>query len=105
MTSAGKKVFSLAIAALLGTAACGLWGIGQNTSAVFASEMEQVAPTESTTDSESGIMSASACTPTKPEVLLQLNKDIDDNLKNKGITSTYYETHNCFVAYPIKNLD
>jgi len=86
MTSAGKKVFSLAIAALLGTAACGLWGIGQNTSAVFASEVEQVTPKESTTDSESGIMPASVCKPDTPKVL-------------------GYEVYNCFVAFPIQNVD
>lgn len=42
------------------------------------------------------------CDPDTPEVLLQENPYLSSPLFT---AQTYYETYNCFVAYPIKNVD
>ena len=51
---------------------------------------------------ESVDVSRSLCEPSMPEVLYQKNEDMSSPVVN---VYTYYETYNCFVAYPIQNTD
>ncbi len=88
-----KRMCTLAFGMMFLAAACGSLGMSPNAAYVNADAIKPAV----TAASSGTAAPASICNPNKPELVLQYNK------KESG--DRYYESYNCFAAYPIRNVD
>ena len=100
MMKSAKRILALAISGVTVFAAGGAL-LAPARMSVHAEEAQQ-AEVPISAQSDEGIKPTSTCTPERPELIKKKNDYASSPVYD---IETYYESYNCFAAFPIKNMD
>ncbi len=103
MMKSAKRILALAISGVTAMAAGGaLLAPAGHAGMIAHAEETQQAEVPISAHSDEGIMPTSTCTPEKPELIKKKNDYASSPVYD---IETYFESYNCFAAFPIKNMD